>query len=342
MQPNDYTQPPREAYPNQQPGLPPQPAPLPQPNPAPTPYSPELAAQLIGRPVAPAQPIPQPPFTPPPAEQPLPQPFPAGTVASPPAAGYGQPYATPQAASLPPAQYAQPQPAATPPTPRRRGLLWGGLAALVVLLAAGGYLLLSRSQQSATDTGHTASNANHAAQDSLVTSRATGDISRLKTFTLVAPGDNQLHGLKVITPPAADHLTVLTSSDGSCSLGFGTLSPTALAGSDVGNLVASAIASAKKEDANLRVTGPNKVAALVLKATDGHTYALPTVNYSFTDTTTGGGSLAETYSAYQLADHSHVVIYSSCASDKANDQAALTKKLNALQPVAKAITLKLN
>jgi hypothetical protein len=141
----------------------------------------------------------------------------------------------------------------------------------------------------------------------------------------------------VATSP--DVYTVLSNSDGSCTIGLGVLSQTALPGTDLNSLIAIKIADAKKQDSHIRVSGPTVADSLVLKDTTGKTYALPTASFTLTDSTTGGGTVVESYSAVELTDKSHVVVYTACNSDKASDQTTLAAKVKKLLPVTQAIII---
>ena len=348
MQPNDYSQP--SGNPGGAPGqpgvqsqpqfAPPQPAPqLPVTpgGPASASYSVELAAQMTGRPIVPSQPITQQPgvqsqpqFAPPQPYAAPAQPYPANPYATPvqpvvPA--LGQQYAVPQQTLLVPAD-----------SPKSRTRLVALLAVplLVLVLVAGGFVYLHNKH---TPAGASLS-ANKSAQKAVAASGATGELTSLKSFSLVAPSADQLSGLTSKGTDATTHLERYLNSDQSCTLSFGDVPTGVGATGDVGAVAAASLAAVKKEDPNVQVTGPNKVAALKLKADDGKTYALPTVNYAFTDAAQDGGTLVETYSTYQKTDGSHAVVFTFCKSDTPNQQSALNDKVTALQPMAGKITIK--
>jgi hypothetical protein len=245
----------------------------------------------------------------------------------------------PAAAAPNPYYAAQQQNTPLPATPARsRAKLIALLVVpvLVLLVALGGYAYLhGKSSQTGASKA-----ANTSAKKAVANSGATGDLASLKDFMLVAPADDQLAGLTSKGMDATSHLTTYVNSDESCTLGFG-MSPTGIGtAGDVGTVAAAALAAVKKADPNVQITGPNKVAALKLKGDDGKTYALPTVNYAFTDTTAGGGTIVETYGTYQMMDGSHATAYAFCKSDTPNQQAALTDKVKVLQPTLEKITLK--
>lgn len=347
MQPNDYLQPANSgnAAPGQ-PGTPPQFSPQAVPQtpvtpggPVPASYSPELAAQLTGRPIVPAQPgVPTPqsqaytaqgrnssaaPYTPP-AQAPVPQYYAAQQPAT--AVMQGQYAAAPQGA---------PMAAPNRKSPARFVALLA-VSILVLAVAAAGFVYLRSHHSRAADS----SSANRSAQKAVAASGATGDLAKLKSFSLVAPADNQMTGLMSMGTDTTTHLNQYMNGDKSCTFSFGTIPAGVGTAGDVGAVAAAALAGVKKIDPNIQVTGPNKVDALKLKADDGKTYALPTVNYAFTDTTEGGGTLVETYATYQLADMSHATVAMFCKSDTPNQQSALSAKVTALQPVAQKITIK--
>jgi len=341
MQPNDFSRPTDNAggfsaQPGVQPQpqfsqygqpVPPAPVPVTPGGPLQAPYSPELAAQLTGRPVAPAQSGIQP--QPQPQQYGAPQqPYPTNPYAP------GQPGIP---APTTPAQYyaAQQAAAAQPSRPRTRLVALLAVPVLVLLVALGGFAYLqSKHGKTAASTS-----ANSSAKKAVAASGATGDLASLKSFSLAAPADSQLTGLTSKGVDATTHLTSYVNSDQSCTLGFG-MSPAGVGtAGDVGTVAAAALAAVKKADPNVQITGPNKIAALKLKADDGKTYALPTVNYAFTDTTAGGGTIVETYGTYQLADGGHAVAFAFCKSDTPNQQSALSSKVNALQPTLEKITV---
>jgi hypothetical protein len=210
---------------------------------------------------------------------------------------------------------------------------------VVVALGVGGYLFATKSNTKNPTTVTSSNTTNSKTTATPKTPKTTGDFTKLGSFTLVAPTGDALGGMTVAAPTSANVYTVLTNSDGTCTIGFGILSQTALPGTTLNGLIASKIADAKKQDANIKTTGPTALDSLILKDTAGKTYALPTANFTLTDSTTGGGTIAETYSAVELADKSHVVVYSACSGDKANDQTTMAAQVKALQPIAKAIMI---
>lgn len=255
---------------------------------------------------------------------------------------YGQPpqYSAPQQPYLSPLEPSAQQFQPLPPRPEKPGtgkrILVVSLVVLIVLaLGVGGYLFATKSNNTKTPSTSTSkTNSNKTPK----TPKTTGNFQSLGNFTLAAPTGDALKGMTSSPATAADTYATLTNSDNSCTIGFGVLSQAALPGTDLHSLVAIKIAEAKKQDTHITATGPNDADSLVLKDTTGKTYALPTASFILTDTTTGGGTINELYSAAELADKSHVVVYASCNSDKPNDT-SLAAKVNALLPVMQAITV---
>lgn len=256
---------------------------------------------------------------------------------SPPQPAYGQPPQPQQFLNPlePSAQQFQPL-SAQPANSGSKKMLFISLAAIVVLmLGVVGYVLATKSNtKTPTTTTSTQSNKGGTPK----TPKTTGSFETLASFTLAAPTGAALGGMTPSIATMPDMYSTLTSSDGSCTIGFGILSQTALPGTDLNSLVAIKIADAKKQDSNIKASGPTVADSLVLKDTAGKTYAMPTAGFILSDTTTGGGTVNELYSAAELKDKSHAVVYIACNSDKPDDT-SLAGKVNALLPVAKSIVI---
>ncbi len=217
----------------------------------------------------------------------------------------------------------------------KKVLLFSLVLIVVFALGVGGYLFATKSTTKKTPTVTATKTTNTTAK----TPKTTGNFQTLGSFTLTAPTGGALGGMTANVATSPDAYTVLSNSNGSCTIGLGVLSQTALPGTDLNSLVAIKIADAKKQDSHIKVSGPKAADSLVLKDTTGKTYALPTASFTLTDSTTGGGTIVESYSAVELADKSHAVVYTACNSDKANDQTALAAQVKKLLPVAQAITI---
>jgi hypothetical protein len=236
----------------------------------------------------------------------------------------------------PSAQQFQPLPSQPAGSGTAKKVLLVSLVVVVVLaLGMGGYLFATKSTTKKTPTVTTTKTTN----TTVKSPKTTGNFQTLGNFTLTAPTGDTLGGMTANVATLPDTYTVLSNSDGSCTIGLGVLSQTALPGTDLNSLVAIKIADAKKQDSHIQVSGPTTADSLILKDTNGKTYALPTASFTLTDSTKGGGTIVESYSAVELADKSHTVVYTACNSDKANDQTTLATKVKKLLPVAQAITI---
>lgn len=206
------------------------------------------------------------------------------------------------------------------------------IAVIIIAVLVGGYfayLFIGAKVQKAVTTNTT----DQVAQS---TKSNTPEINTLKTFTMLAPDASKTQGM---VAEQAGGAMRLTSADGSCTLIYGTETQTQLPGTDIGDVISQYLAKIKQQSPHLQVNGPNKAAALVLAGTDGKSYSLPTVNFTYTDTTQAGAANG-VYSVSQLSGGSHAVVASICGSDTAKAPAELQPRVDALE--AAAATIKVN
>ncbi len=206
------------------------------------------------------------------------------------------------------------------------------IAVIIIAVLVGGYfayLFISAKVQKVVTTNTT----DQVAQS---TKSSTPEINTLKTFTMLAPETSKTQGM---VAEQAGGAMRLTSADGSCTLIYGTETQTQLPGTDIGDVISQYLAKIKQQSPHLQVNGPNKAAALVLAGTDGKSYSLPTVNFTYTDTTQAGAANG-VYSVSQLSGGSHAVVASICGSDTAKAPAELQPRIDALE--AAAATIKVN
>lgn len=226
--------------------------------------------------------------------------------------------------------FMQPDIAPLPPTPGWKRFIKPAIIILVaIIILIGGYVAYTVIKSNMQKTATT--NATDQAAQSTQTS--TPEVNTLKSFTLVAPDTSKTQGMTATQVQAA---TKLTSSDGNCTLIYGIESQEQLPGMDIGDTISLYLNKLKKQSPHLVVNGPNKAAALILKGTDGKSYSLPTVNFTYTDSTQAGAANA-TYSISLLSDGSHAVVASICGSDTAKSAADLQSKVDALQAAATTI-----
>lgn len=221
-------------------------------------------------------------------------------------------------------------------SPDRSKLIRTVIIVVIIIVVAGLGVFGWHELQNKNNKNKTTNDANKAAQSNAAS--GTTDVSKLASFTFAQPAAADLGGL--ISSQSVNGLTVFGTSDGQCELGFGKVSQAELPGTTIGDVVSQVIAKAKSAAPGITVTGPNTVAARVLKGSDGKKYSLPTVNYSFTGTQDSASFSSDvTYSISQLSDGSHAVVLLECSDTTANDQSALSARVSTLDPVANAITV---
>lgn len=225
----------------------------------------------------------------------------------------------------------QPMPGNSPKNPMVKIILWVVAGLVVIGLAGFGVHEL----QVRNDQKKTSGKTNSAALSAQSASGAA-DISKLQNFSFAAPAAAELDGLQQGT--SVNNLTTFVSSDAACTLAFGKTPQSALAGTTLGDVIAKLITKVKGLDPSVKVSGPNNVAARVLKGTDGKSYSLPTANFSYTGSESGQAySIDVTYSISQLGDGSHAVVLVECTKAAANATADVLARVQAINPVANAI-----
>lgn len=228
-------------------------------------------------------------------------------------------------------QFAQPE--FTPPVAAAPGwkkfLLPAIIVVAVILVLVGGYFaygFISSKFQKAVTTSST-----NQVADSTKTN--VPEINTLKNFTMLAPDASKTQGM---TATQVQSATEMVSSDGRCTLIYGTETQAQLPGTDIGDVISQYLAKLKQQSPHLIVNGPNKAASLVLAGTDGKSYSLPTVNFTYTDSVQVGAANG-IYSVSQLSDGSHAVVASICGNDTTKNASDLQPQVSALEAAASTI-----
>lgn len=286
---------------------------LTQPEPTP------IVEQPIVTPVSPMQP--QQPVTPP--QQQTPNPFSQATPIDQSSMMNANADAQPV--------FSQPQPVApTPTTPAwKRFILPVVIIVGIIVLAVGGYFaynLISSKVQKVVTTNST----DQVAQS---TQSSAPDINTLKSFTMLAPDASKTQGM---TAEQAEQATRLVSADNSCTLIYGIETQAQLPGTDIGDVISQYLAKVKQTSPQVVVNGPNKAAALVLSGTDGKSYSLPTVSFTYTNSAQAGAA-SGIYSVSELSGGNHAVVASICGSDTAKNPSEVQAQLTALEAAAATI-----
>jgi hypothetical protein len=314
---------------------------------------PSTPEQDLNVPTAPVNQAPETPVTPP-----VPDALPITN--STPGAYSAQSYSTPPTASTEPLQPAQ-DPMSTPSQtpsafPANDQASLGGsaspetqpgkpglqkflkptlLVVIVIILGIGGYFGY-KSLSNTVNKNKTTNETNKAVASSNAKA-GVPQINTLGSFSFVTPATSQLDGLT--QSQSSSTMDQLASSDGVCTVAYGTETQSQLPGSDIGDVIGNYISKLKQQYSGLQVTGPTNANDLVLKASNGKSYYLPTVDFTYSESGSQGGVIAASYSISELSNQDHAVVAAFCGSSSGS-MSTFTQRLNALQPVLQAITIK--
>lgn len=296
------------------------------PTPAPAPIAPAAQVQEYTTPQATSS------ITPP-AQPEVPEP-----VVNPEAAQFAAPGITPPEQS----QGVSPYTVTPTPGPQKKSFNFKPIiiALIVIIVLVAGYFgitfLLGK-----LGVITTSSATNKSGQKSIARSGAP-EINTLPSFSFIQPDASKLAGLTLRPSPSNPSITNLMSADTMCSVSYGIQAQSKLPGETLGDVVGQIVSRLQQKYGNvLQITGPTDTDALVLKATNGKSYALPSAIFKYSANSKDlTGALVAKYSISELSDKSHATVGVFCSSDDPKALPTLAQRVNDLAPVAAAIGIK--